>query len=143
MRTLAKAAVAAAAVGAAVVVTTPMLLRRAYNKKREKDKMGVVSAYTRKGFFAMMYSLVSDSVDQKFHSVKEKLFEQAAVTGIQHFVLVGEGAEDLFESAIGKFDVVVSTLVLCSVKQPDVVLKNVEMWLKPEAVLPRPSFPLR
>eukprot|EP00894_Picocystis_sp_ML_P002125 jgi/Pico_ML_1/52642/g3320.t1 len=108
MRTLAKAAVAAAAVGAAVVVTTPMLLRRAYNKKREKDKMGV-----------------------------------AAVTGIQHFVLVGEGAEDLFESAIGKFDVVVSTLVLCSVKQPDVVLKNVEMWLKPEAVLPRPSFPLR
>ena len=155
-------------------LTTLSSVQHAYNKKREKDKMGVVSAYTRKGFFAMMYSLVSESVDQKFHTVKEKLFEevpeacdvleigpgvganfkyyrnlksltayepnthmhqqlreQAAESGIQHFVLVGEGAEDLFESAIGKFDVVVSTLVLCSVKQPDVVLKNVEMWLKP------------
>lgn len=155
-------------------LTTLSFVQHAYNKKREKDKMGVVSAYTRKGFFAMMYSLVSESVDQKFHSVKEKLFEevpeacdvleigpgvganfkyyrnpksltayepnthmhqqlreQAAESGIKHFVLVGEGAEDLFESAIGKFDVVVSTLVLCSVKQPDVVLKNVEMWLKP------------
>uniref|UniRef100_A0A7S3UG50 Methyltransferase type 11 domain-containing protein n=1 Tax=Picocystis salinarum TaxID=88271 RepID=A0A7S3UG50_9CHLO len=174
MRTFAKAAAAAAALGTAVVVSTPMLLRHAYNKKREKDKMGIVSAYTRKGFFAMMYSLVSESVDQKFHSVKEKLFEevpeacdvleigpgvganfkyyrnlksltayepnthmhqqlreQASESGIKHFVLVGEGAEDLFESAIGKFDVVVSTLVLCSVKQPDVVLKNVETWLKP------------